>query len=114
MRFFNKKGTQKKATAKLPMTGKVKKGFRHYCVAVLALTMVLGTSKQPVGFHFRSGEGCRNDYARLRHRAGGLVAEITRPVPEGKWLPHPCGRRGDYLCQGDFDPHHRLRKKTAH
>ena len=44
MRFFNKKDTQKKATAKLPMTGKVKKGFRHYCVAVLALTMVLGTS----------------------------------------------------------------------
>ena len=44
MRFFNKKDTQKKATTKLPMTGRVKKGFRHYCVAVLALTMVLGTS----------------------------------------------------------------------
>ena len=29
MRFFNKKDAQKKATAKLPMTGKVKKGFRH-------------------------------------------------------------------------------------
>ena len=44
MRFFNKKDTQKKATTKLPMTGRVKKGFRYYCVAVLALTMVLGTS----------------------------------------------------------------------
>ena len=44
MRFFNKKDTQKKATEKLPMTGRVKKGFRCYCVAVLALTMVLGTS----------------------------------------------------------------------
>lgn len=44
MRFFNKKDTQKKATNKLPMTGRVKKGFRCYCVAVLALTMVLGTS----------------------------------------------------------------------
>ncbi len=41
MKFFNKKNTQKK-TKKLPMTGKVKKGFRRYCVAVLALTMVLG------------------------------------------------------------------------
>ena len=39
MRIFNKKDTQNKETAKLPMTGKVKKGFRHYCV-----TMVLGTS----------------------------------------------------------------------
>ena len=44
MRIFNKKDTQKKTTTKLPMTGKVKKAFRHYCVAVLALTMVLGTS----------------------------------------------------------------------
>ena len=26
------------------MSGKVKKGFRNYCVAVLAVTMVLGTS----------------------------------------------------------------------
>ena len=44
MRIFNKKETQKKATAKLPMTGRVKKGFRRYCAAVLALTMVLCTS----------------------------------------------------------------------
>ena len=44
MRFFNKKDTQKKATNKLPMTGRVKKGFRHYCVVVLAITMVFGTS----------------------------------------------------------------------
>ena len=44
MRIFNKKDTQKKATTKRPMTGKVRTGFRRYCVAVLALTMVLGTS----------------------------------------------------------------------
>ena len=44
MRILGKKDTQKKATAKLPMTGRVKKGFRHYCVAVLAVAMVLGTS----------------------------------------------------------------------
>lgn len=43
MKFF-KKNTQNKETAKLPMTGRVKKGFRRYCVAVLAVTMVLGTS----------------------------------------------------------------------
>lgn len=44
MRIFNKKDTQKKATAKLPMTGRVKKGFRFYCLAVMAMTFVLGTS----------------------------------------------------------------------
>ena len=44
MRIFNKKDTQKKATTKLPMTGKVKKGFRFYCLAVMAMTFVLGTS----------------------------------------------------------------------
>lgn len=44
MKYFNKKNTQNKETTKLPMTGKLKKGFRHYCVAVLVVTMVLGTS----------------------------------------------------------------------
>ena len=44
MKYFNKKNTQNKETTKLPMTGKLKKGFRHHCVAVLAVTMVLGTS----------------------------------------------------------------------
>ena len=43
MKFF-KKNTQNRETAKLPMTGKVKKGFRRYCVAVLAVAMMLGTS----------------------------------------------------------------------
>ena len=42
MRFF-KKNTEKKATSKLPMTGKVKKGYRAYWVEVLAMTVVLGT-----------------------------------------------------------------------
>ena len=44
MKFLNKKDTKKKTAAKLPITDKVKKVFRHYCVAVLALTMVLGAS----------------------------------------------------------------------
>lgn len=37
---FGKKGE----TTKLPMTGKVRKGFRFYCVMVMAGAMVLGTS----------------------------------------------------------------------
>lgn len=42
MKFFNKK--RGKTTAKLPMTGKVKKGFRFYCVAVLTIALVLCSS----------------------------------------------------------------------
>ena len=38
-----KKDTEKH-TNKLPMTGKVRKGFRFYCTAVMALTLVVGTS----------------------------------------------------------------------
>ena len=41
MNIFHK--TQKKETRKLPMTGKVKKGFRYYCAAVLSVTAVFAT-----------------------------------------------------------------------
>ena len=44
MKLFNRKDTQKKETAKLPMTGKVRKGFRFYCMAVMAATFVMGSS----------------------------------------------------------------------
>ena len=42
MNIFHK--TQKKETRKLPMTGKVKKGFRYYCAAVLSVTTVFAMS----------------------------------------------------------------------
>ena len=35
---------KKEETTKLPMTGKVRKGFRFYCVMVMAGAMVLSTS----------------------------------------------------------------------
>ena len=44
MTIFKKKATDTQETKKLPMTGKVKKGFRYYCMAVMAMTFVLGTS----------------------------------------------------------------------
>ena len=34
----------KKPDSKLPMPGKVRRGFRFYCTAVLAVTLVLGCS----------------------------------------------------------------------
>lgn len=42
MKLFKK--NENRETEKLPMTGRVKKGFRRYCVAVLAVVMVFGTS----------------------------------------------------------------------
>ncbi len=39
MTNFNK-NNEKKTTQKLPMTGKVKTGFRTYCAAVVAITAV--------------------------------------------------------------------------
>ena len=42
MKLFKK--NEKKETTKLPMTGKVRKGFRFYCVMVMAGAFVLGTS----------------------------------------------------------------------
>ena len=42
MKIFNK--NTKKETTKLPMSGRVKRGFRFYCAIVAALTLVMGMS----------------------------------------------------------------------
>ena len=42
MRIFKK--NEKKETTRLPMSGRAKKNFRRYCVAVLALTLMSVTS----------------------------------------------------------------------
>ncbi len=47
----------------------------------------------------------RHDYARLRHRAGGLVAEIHDPS-QGERFPYPCGWCCDYLCKGEIPDTH--------
>ena len=39
-----KKNNEKKTTQKLPMTGKVRKGFRAYCAVIAAATLVCGMS----------------------------------------------------------------------
>ena len=43
MTNFNK-NNEKKTTQRLPMTGKVKKGYRTYCAVVAAATLVFGMS----------------------------------------------------------------------
>lgn len=120
MRLFKKNDTQKN-NKKLPMTGRVKKGFRFYCMVVMAMTVVLGSSvtafaagdpitvvNKSVRLYLRSGKGCRNDYAWLWYRADWFILEISRPISESKRLSDPCRRRCDYLCKRDFDPYHRL------
>ena len=42
MKLFKK--NEGKKTEKLPMSGKVRKGCRFYCTAVMALSLVVGTS----------------------------------------------------------------------
>lgn len=42
MKLFQK--NQSKETVKLTMSGKVKKGFRFYCVTVMATALLVGTS----------------------------------------------------------------------
>jgi len=47
MRLLKKNDIQKNKSqnnTKLPMTGRVKKGFRFYCMVVMAMTVVLGSS----------------------------------------------------------------------
>lgn len=44
MKIFNLKKKTNKETAKLPMGGKVKRGFRFYCAVVAALTLMMGMS----------------------------------------------------------------------
>lgn len=39
-----KKNNENKTTKKLPMTGKVKKGFHTYCALVMAATIICGMS----------------------------------------------------------------------
>ena len=71
-----KKNTEKH-TEKLPMTGKVKKGFRIYCTAIMGAALVLGTYPLAANVLLSTGgAGLQNSIpARLR-------------VPAYRSLPH--------------------------
>lgn len=90
MKFISK--IQKKETRRLPMTGKVKKGFRYYCMAVLTLTAVFAMSTTAFAaggdpltvvnnlsdFIFGFIRAIGLNPARFRYRAGRSFAEIPR------------------------------------
>ena len=86
----------KKTANKLPVPGKVKKGFRFYCAAVLSVALVLGCSvtafaandpiavvnrrsadggQQPVRFYFLADPRHWPHPAGLRYFAGGPVSQ---------------------------------------
>lgn len=44
MKIFNTTKKTNKETHKLPMNGKVKRGFRFYCAVIAALTLVMSMS----------------------------------------------------------------------
>ena len=125
MKFFNKKNTQNKETTKLPMSGKVKKGFRNYCVAVLAVTMVLGTSVTA----FAANDPITvvnnlSDFIFGLIRAIGLILLGFGIVQVGLSLKsHDPSQRANgfltlsrryhhYLCKGNPYPYYRLREHS--
>lgn len=69
-----KKITKNTQTTKLPMPGKVKRGFRFYCAMVLALVVLLGCSMSALGDFLPPFAMCRafpcSDYY------GGSVAML--------------------------------------
>lgn len=44
MKIFNTMKKTTKETSRLPMSGKVKRGFHFYCAVIAALTLVMGMS----------------------------------------------------------------------
>ena len=69
--------------------------------------------KQSFGFCIRTHSRRRHDYAWLWHRAGGLVAQVARPVAESQRLSDAGRRRGHHFCEGNSESHHRRLMNTV-
>ena len=134
------KRSKPKPTDRLPMTGSVRRGFKFYCAGQRQTRLQIllrdvrdchhavqpcdagvrvgnhqrpaDGHQQPVGFRIRTDSRRRHDYAWLRHCAGGLVAQIARPVAESQRLSDAGGRRGHHFCAGNPEPHHRRLMKA--
>ena len=122
MTIFKKKATDTQETKKLPMTGKVKKGFRAYCTMVIVGALALGmtttafAANDPLtvvnnlsDFSLRTYPCHRYDFAWLWYRAGRSFAQISRPFSESQWLPDSCGRCHYHFRQRNPYSYHRLR-----
>ena len=92
----------KKTANKLPVPGKVRKGFRFYCAAVLSVALVLGCSvtafaaNDPI-----AAVNNLSDFIFGLIRAVGLILQQR--------LSHACGRHCHHFCQRDSEPDHGLK-----
>ena len=114
-----KKNNEKKTTQKLPMTGKVQKGFRAYCAVIAAATLVCGMSvtafaaSDPITVVNNRSYPCHRSYpAWLRYRSGRSLFEVSRPVSESKRFSDPCRRYHHHLCEGNPDSYYWLREHS--
>ena len=86
MTIFKKKATDIQETKKLPMTGKVKKGFRAYCTMVIVGALALGMTTTAFAandpLYLRTYPCHRYDFAWLWYRAGRSFTQISRPFSE--------------------------------
>lgn len=101
-----------KNTTKLPMPGKVKKGFRFYCAVVMALAFTLGCSMTA----FAAGDPITvvnnlSDFIFGLIRAGRPVFSVPRPQPAFQRISHPCSRHCHHLCKGNPYPDYRLKER---
>jgi len=104
MTIFKKKATDTQETKKLPMTGKVKKGFRAYCTMVIVGALALGMTTTAFA---------ANDPLTVVNNLSdfifGLIRAIARPFSESQWLPDSCGWCHYYFRKRNPYSYHRLR-----
>ena len=121
-----KKNNEKKTTQKLPMTGKVQKGFRAYCAVIAAATLVCGMSVTA----FAASDPITvvnnlSDFIFGLIRAIGLILLGFGIVQVGLSLKsHDPSQRANgfltlaggiiikYLCKGNPYPYYRLREHS--
>ena len=125
MKLFKK--NENKKTTKLPMTKKVKKGFRYYCMAVMAMTFVLGTSVTA----FAANDPIQvvnnlSDFIFGLVRAVGMIMLGFGIVQIGLSLKShdPSQRANGFLtlaggvvitfAKESFNPNHRLKNSRIH
>ena len=131
MRLFNNHSY----TNRLPMKGKVKKGFRTYCAVVIAVMLIV--SCFTVTAFAADGNGALSAVNNLSTfifgliRAIGLILTGFGVVQIGLSLKshdpsqrangfltlaerfsYPCGRCHHHLCKGNPQPHYRLLTRT--
>lgn len=113
------KNTNKKNA--LPMSGKVKKGFRHYCALVVAVALIGCCSMTALAADAPlTVVNNLSEFIFGLIRAVGLILlgwgivqvglslQSHDPLSAFQRLPDPGWRYRHHLCQGDPDPYHRL------